>query len=185
MAKLLFTETPLRGVYVIEPNAFVDHRGFFARMFCSEELKEHGLKYDLVQANHSGSRRKGTIRGMHYQLPPHAETKIVKCVKGRVYDVVIDVRKNSPTFLQWYGIELNMENKKQLYIPEGFAHGFQALEDDAEIIYLVTAFYTMEFERGVRFNDAAIGIEWPLKENIIISEKDNNIPLIDDGFKGI
>jgi dTDP-4-dehydrorhamnose 3,5-epimerase len=185
MTKLNIAETPLKGAYIIEPNAFTDHRGFFARVFCQTELKEHNLNTNIVQANHSGSKGLGTIRGLHYQLPPHAETKMVKCVKGRVFDVIVDVRKDSPTFLQWFGAELSAENKKMLYIPEGFAHGFQALEEDVEIIYLVTNFYAPEAERGIRFNDTRVNVDWPIKEGITTSGKDKSVPLIDEGFTGI
>jgi dTDP-4-dehydrorhamnose 3,5-epimerase len=185
MAKLNFTETPVKGAFVIEPDAFVDHRGFFARMFCVKELKAKGLNHKIVQANHSKSVGKGTIRGLHYQLPPNAETKIVKCIKGKIFDVIVDVRKDSPTFLHWFGVELTADNKKMLYIPEGFAHGFQALEEEVEIIYLVTNFYAPEAERGVRYNDQKINIEWPIKENIITSEKDEKILLLDENFTGI
>jgi len=185
MAKLNFKETHLKGAFIIEPNAFVDHRGFFARIFCENELKQQGLKYKIVQANHSKSVGKGTIRGMHYQLQPFAETKIIKCIKGRIFDVIVDLKKDSPTFLNWFGIELTEENKKMLYVPEGFAHGFQALEEEVEMIYFATAFYNLESERGIRFNDNKVGIKWPINENIITSEKDKTIPLVDDNFEGI
>lgn len=185
MAKLNFTQTPLQGAFIIEPNPFVDQRGFFARIFCVEELKQYGLRCTIAQANHSKSIGRGTIRGLHYQLPPYAETKIIKCIKGRIFDVIVDVRKGSATFLQWFGVELSEENKKMLYVPEGFAHGFQALEEEVEIIYLVTNYYVPQAERGVRFNDQKIGIQWPITETVITSEKDRNIPLIDDEFKGV
>jgi dTDP-4-dehydrorhamnose 3,5-epimerase len=185
MAKLNFTETPLKGAWIIEPNLFIDHRGFFGRIFCTEEFKQHGLKHELLQSNHSMSKGKGTIRGMHYQRPPFAETKMVKCVKGRIFDVIVDVRKDSPTFLQWYGAELTAENKKMMYIPEGFAHGFQALEEEVEIIYLVTAPYAPDHERGVRFDDPKVNIQWPITTDIITSDKDRAVPLLTDEFEGI
>jgi len=184
-AKLHVRETPLQGAFIIEPNAFVDHRGFFARIFCVDELKEYGLACTIVQANHSKSIGIGTIRGLHYQRPPHAETKIIKCIKGRIFDVIVDVRKNSPTFLKWFGAELTAENKKMVYVPEGFAHGFQALEEEVEIIYLVTNFYSPDAEQGVHFNDPKIKIKWPITQKIITSEKDQKIPCIDTSFKGI
>lgn len=183
-SKLNFIETPLKGAFIIEPIPFVDNRGFFARNFCEKELKEAGFKNRIVQINHSKSIGKGVIRGLHYQLPPNAEVKIIKCIKGKIFDVVVDLRKNSPTFLKWYGIELTSENKKLFYVPEGFAHGFQSLDEDVEIIYFVSAHYSQESERGVRYNDPLININW-IFDNPITSEKDANIPLLNNSFKGI
>lgn len=180
-----FTETILKGSYLIVPDLFEDHRGFFSRWFCSTEFRELGLTTEFVQCNHSGTAGKGSIRGMHFQLPPHAEVKLVKCVAGKIFDVIIDLRKGSPTFLKWFGTELSTENKTMLYIPKGFAHGFQTLSEDAEIIYMVSSTYKKEAESGVRYNDPMIGIEWPLPL-LKISEKDQHIPMLDSqSFKGI
>lgn len=158
---MIFTKTKLEGAYIIEPEKRSDDRGFFARIWCEDEFKAHGLNTNLVQANMSRSFYKGTLRGMHYQLPPFAETKLVRCTKGSIYDVIIDIRSDSPTYKQWLGVELTEENHKMLYVPEGFAHGFLTLTDNAEATYLVTAFYNAENERGLRYNDPAFGINWP------------------------
>lgn len=168
---MIFSKTELDGAYIINPELRKDERGFFARIWCEDEFKAHGLNTDLVQANMSRSNFKGTLRGMHYQTPPFAETKLVRCTKGAIFDVIIDIRKDSPTFKQWIGVELTEENHTMLYVPEGFAHGFLTLTDDAEATYLVTAFYNGEHERGIRYNDPAFGIEWPTSVTQI-SEKD-------------
>lgn len=182
--KLTFIPTPLPGAYLIEPLPFLDQRGFFTRVFCATEFREAGLDINIVQINHSGCGQRGMIRGMHYQIPPAAEVKMVKCIRGKVYDVIIDVRRNSLTFLHWYGVELSAENQNMLYVPPGFAHGFQALADNSEMIYLVTASYSPEHERGVRYNDPQIGIEWKLSV-ITTSEKDAQLPLLNRAFEGI
>lgn len=158
---MIFTKTKFKGAYVITPEKRTDDRGFFARIWCEDEFKAHGLKTNPVQANVSRSSFKGTLRGMHYQLPPYAETKLVRCTKGAIYDVIIDIRSDSPTYKQWLGVELTEENHKMLYVPEGFAHGFLTLTGNAEATYLVTAFYNAENERGLRYNDPAFGINWP------------------------
>lgn len=168
---MIFSKTKLDGAYVINPELRKDDRGFFARIWCENEFKAHGLHTGLVQANMSRSNFKGTLRGMHYQLPPFAETKLVRCTKGAIFDVIVDIRKDSPTFKQWIGVELTEDNHTMLYVPEGFAHGFLTLTDSAEATYLVTAAYNAEHERGLRFNDSAFGIEWPTSISHI-SDKD-------------
>lgn len=176
-----FTETPLAGSYVIEQEPKGDDRGFFARFFCRNEFGEHDLDTDIVQINNSLSRQKGTLRGMHYQLPPQAETKIVRCIRGRLWDVMLDLRSDSPTFGHWYGEDLTAENRKMLYIPKGFAHGFITLEGDTEILYLVTEFYAPDHERTVRWNDPKFGVEWPLAP-VVLSDKDRDVPNFDPEF---
>lgn len=172
---MIFTETRLPGAYVIEPQLLQDERGFFARSWCQREFEAHGLTSKVVQANLSYNRRKGTLRGMHYQLAPHEEAKLVRCTRGAILDVIVDVRPASSTAGQWIGVELTAENHRMLYVPEGFAHGFQTLADDTEVTYQVTEFYTPGAERGIRYDDSALAIEWPL-EVTMISEKDRNWP---------
>lgn len=179
-----FFKKKIENLYIIEPEPFHDERGNFNRVLCKKELRNIGHKKNIVQINQSLSKYKGTIRGMHFQIPPKAEIKIVKCLKGSVFDVAIDIRKNSPTFLQWYGEILSAKNMKMMYIPEGFAHGFQTLENNTEVIYFVSEFYTPEYERGIRFDDPKIKINW-LLEVTYISNKDKNLDLIDENFKGI
>ena len=171
----------LEGAFVIEPEPSTDDRGLFARIFCKEELQSilHGKS--IVQVNHSMTRHKGAIRGMHFQRPPTAEIKMVKCLRGSVFDVMIDLRSDSSTFLNWHGEKLSAENMKMMYIPEGFAHGFQTLEQNSELLYLHTEFYSPEHEGGVRYNDPKIGIKWPL-EATDISERDRNHPLLAEDF---
>lgn len=172
---MIFKETPLKGAYVVELEKKCDDRGFFARFFCVNEFKQGGLDSGVVQINNSLSTRKGTLRGMHYQLHPRAETKVVRCIQGSLYDVIIDLRKGSPTFGKWFGETLSAGNRKAIYVPKGFAHGILTLEDDTEIFYLDTEFYSKEHERGIRWNDPAFGITWPI-EPVVISEKDRNLP---------
>jgi dTDP-4-dehydrorhamnose 3,5-epimerase len=172
---LRFLPTLLQGAYIIEHEPIEDHRGFFARTFCRKEFEEHGLKGCFVQCNTSWNREKGTLRGMHYQLPPHAEVKIVRCTRGRVFDVIIDLRPDSHTYCQWIGVELSDDDYRMLYVPEGFAHGYQTLEPNSEVFYLVSEFYAPAFERGIRWNDPSIGIKWPLP-NPILSVKDGSYP---------
>ena len=180
-----FEKTKLNGSFVVSSKPFEDDRGFFARWYCEKEFADAGLNTVFVQCNQSGTYGTGSIRGMHFQYPPHAEVKLVKCVKGKIFDVIVDIRKGSATFLQWFGIELSDENKKALYIPKGFAHGFQALTDYAEIIYMVSSPYNRDSEGGIRYNDVEAGIEWKLPVNKI-SDKDLNIPLINStSFAGV
>lgn len=181
---MIFTPTILTGSYIIEPEPRADERGWFARYYCKEEFNSIGHSAEWVQMNHSFTKTKGTIRGMHYQVRPYSEIKMLRCISGAVYDVIIDLREGSPTFLQWTGIELSSSNKKMLYIPAGFAHGFQTLEENTELIYHHSAFYTPGAEGGVRYNDPLIGINWPLPL-AVISERDASHPLLDSNFIGI
>jgi len=170
-----FTETPIRGAMIIELEKHEDHRGFFSRAFCKKEFEEHGLDHEIAQCNFSKSRKKGTLRGMHYQEAPHSEVKMVRCMSGSIYDVIVDTRKDSPSYMKWFGVELTEENYKMLYIPKGLAHGFQTLKEDSVIFYMVTEFYNKEAEGGVRWDDPAFNISWPL-EVTEISDKDKSYP---------
>lgn len=170
---MIFKETDLQGAYVIELEEFRDERGFFARAWCQKEFNDHALNSRVVQANLSYNEKKATLRGMHYQVAPHEESKLVRCIKGAIFDVIIDMRPESSTYKDWIGVELSSENRKMLYVPEGFAHGFQTLEDHTEVFYQVTEFYTPGAERGARYNDPAFQIDWPL-EVCVVSEKDAN-----------
>ncbi len=172
---MIFKETKLKGAYLIEIEPIEDKRGFFARSFCEEEFRKHGLDFRIVQCNVSFNKKKGTLRGMHYQAALHEEAKLVRCTKGALYDVIIDLRHGSPTFKQWFGVELTAENRKALYIPAGFAHGFQTLEDATEVFYQMSEFYHPESARGVRYDDPAFEIEWPVPE-MTVSEKDRANP---------
>ncbi|HEE9005555.1 TPA: dTDP-4-dehydrorhamnose 3,5-epimerase, partial [Campylobacter jejuni] len=156
MSRFNFMKTCIEGVYIIKPKPICDERGYFERYFCTNDFEEIGMKKPIIQINHSKTIGKGSIRGMHYQIPPFCETKIVRCLKGSILDVAIDIRKNSPTFLQYFSIELNEVNNKYLYIPEGFAHGFQVLSDEAEILYLVTQEFNSSADRGINPFDKAI-----------------------------
>ena len=171
-----FTETGLDGAFVIEIEPRLDERGFFARGWCRREFEAAGIRINFVQANIAFSKNKGTLRGMHFQRAPHAECKLWRCVRGAIFDVMIDLRLNSPTFKKWFGIELTSDNHKMTLIPEGFAHGYLTTADNTEVFYLVSAFYTPEAEGGVRWDDPAIGVRWPMTDNLIISEKDKNWP---------
>jgi len=168
-----FHETPLAGAYVIDLEKRGDDRGFFARTFCQREFAEYDLPTEYVQVNNSLSADQGTLRGMHYQLAPDAETKLVRCVRGALWDCIIDLRPASATFGHWYGEELSAENRRMLLVPKGFAHGFITLTDDTEAFYFVDAFYAPEQERGVRWDDPKFGIEWPMQP-VVLSEKDAN-----------
>ena len=181
---MTFQPTFINGLYVIELDLFRDERGWFARTFCKEEFKKAGFDNEWVQMNHSFTIQKGTLRGMHFQFPPYSEIKMVRCIAGSVFDVAIDLRKNSATFLQWFGIEISAENKKMILIPDGFAHGFQTLQNNCELIYHHTNFYTLEAEGGIKYNDPGIGIKWPLPVNEI-SKKDDNYAYLKENFKGI
>ena len=168
---MIFTELPLAGAFLIDLEPRRDERGFFARSFCAREFGQHGLKTGIMQANMSQNVRKGTVRGMHYQRAPHAEAKIVRCVNGAIFDAIIDIRPESPTYLRWTSVELSRENRRMLYVPEGFAHGYQALTDDSEVLYLVTEFYSPQDEAAIRWNDPRFAIPWPIAE-AILSPKD-------------
>jgi dTDP-4-dehydrorhamnose 3,5-epimerase len=174
----------LQGACLIELEKRGDDRGFFARLFCEREFGDKGLETRFVQVNNSLSGRCGTLRGLHYQLPPAAEVKIVRCVRGALYDVIVDLRPSSPTYRGWFGAELTAENRTMLYVPRGFAHAFLTLTDDVEAIYLVSCFYSPENERGVRWNDPCIGISWPVQPQEI-SEKDRNWPDLNSEFHGM
>lgn len=170
-----FTETKLKGAFVIDLEKREDERGFFARTFCADEFEKHGLVNRIVQTNMSRTLNKGTLRGMHYQIAPHQETKLVRCTRGAIYDVIIDIRPESPTFKQWFGVELTSENHTMLFVPRDFAHGFVTLTDDVEVTYEVSEFYTPGVEAGIRFNDPEINIQWPI-EIADTSEKDATWP---------
>jgi dTDP-4-dehydrorhamnose 3,5-epimerase len=172
---MIFTETKLIGAYIIEINKIEDERGFFGRSWCKNEFDKYHLNTNVVQANVSLSKHKGTLRGMHFQKNPYQETKLIRCSRGSIFDVIIDLRPSSPTFMQWFGIELTQDNYKMLYVPENFAHGILTLQDNTEVSYFVTQFYTPGAEGGIRWNDPAIGIQWPVSPTII-TEKDNNHP---------
>ncbi|HEX8475886.1 MAG TPA: dTDP-4-dehydrorhamnose 3,5-epimerase [Pyrinomonadaceae bacterium] len=166
---MIFRETKLRGAFVVEPERFEDSRGFFARSWSAREFEAQGLNTRLAECNISFNRRKGTLRGMHFQTAPHAQAKLVRCTSGAIYDVAIDLRPASQTFKQWVGVELSAENRLMFYIPEGFAHGFQTLADDTEVFYQMSDVYAAECGAGVRWNDPAFGVVWPEDERIIIA----------------
>lgn len=173
------TKTKLEGVVIIEPDVFGDNRGFFMESWNKKKMEEAGLFYDFVQDNHSKSTVKGTLRGIHFQKGNKAQAKLVRCVKGAVLDVAVDLRKNSPTFKQWVGVELSAENKKQLLIPRGFGHGFVTLTDNVEFLYKADNYYAPEADAGIRWNDPDIGVEW-FVENPILSGKDKKNPFLKD-----
>jgi dTDP-4-dehydrorhamnose 3,5-epimerase len=179
-----FIETKLKEAFIITPDLTYDERGFFARTFCRHEFEDQNLNPNIVQCNTSFNKAKGTLRGMHYQAKPHAEVKLVRCTAGAIYDVIIDLRPESPTFIQWLAVELSATNHKILYIPEGFAHGFQTLTDSTELVYQHSAFHSPEHERGLRFDDPVLNIAWPLGVSMI-SSKDQSYTLVDNHFKGI
>lgn len=166
-----FNETPLKGAYTIDLEKRGDERGFFARFFCAEEFRSRGMDADVVQINNSLSAFRGTLRGMHYQLSPKAETKIVRCISGSLYDVILDLRPDSASFGKWFADELTAENRRMMFVPKGFAHGFLSLADNTEALYMVTESYSPEHERGVRWNDPCFGIKWPF-DPVVISDKD-------------
>ncbi|RMD04340.1 dTDP-4-dehydrorhamnose 3,5-epimerase [Clostridium autoethanogenum] len=172
---MIFLETKLKDAYIIQLQPIADERGFFSRTWCKNEFEKHGLKSEIVQCNLSYNEKKGTLRGMHYQVEPYRETKLIRCIKGAFYDVIIDLRKKSHTYKQWIGVELTENNNKSLYVPEGFAHGFQTLVDDTYAFYQVTEFYTPGAERGIRWNDPQFKIQWPEEKNRIISAKDQSL----------
>jgi dTDP-4-dehydrorhamnose 3,5-epimerase len=170
---MIFTETILPGAYLVELQKYEDERGFFARGWCQREFAEHGLASCVVQANISYNRRKGTLRGLHYQSAPYAETKLIRCTRGALYDVILDLRPSSPTYKQSFGVELTADNYRMLYVPEEFAHGFLTLLDDTEATYQVSQVYTPGAEAGLRYNDPAFAIEWPVPVQVI-SDKDQS-----------
>ena len=173
-----FRETPVAGAWLIDPDPHEDERGRFLRAWCSREFKEHGLGFLPVQANMGLSVRKGTIRGMHFQAAPALEAKLIRCTRGSMFDVVLDLRPNSASYGTWHGAELSADNGRMLFVPEQCAHGYQTLEDDTEMYYLTSQFYTPSVASGVRFNDPAFDIEWPLPASVV-SDQDRNWPLIE------
>jgi dTDP-4-dehydrorhamnose 3,5-epimerase len=172
---MIFEETTLKGAFMIEPQRRGDERGFFARTWCQREFDAEGLPQEWVQCNISFSRQRGTLRGMHYQAAPYEEAKLVRCTMGAIYDVIIDLRHESPSFRQWLALELTADNRRMLFIPQGFAHGFQTLADDTEVFYQMSQLYAPEYARGVRWDDPAFGISWPAEKRII-SERDRSFP---------
>ena len=172
---MIFVERKLKGVFIIEPERKEDERGFFARTWCQTEFEKHGMDARLVQCSLSYNAKKGTLRGMHYQVAPYAEAKLVRCTMGAIYDVILDLRQKSVTFKQWMAVELTAENRKAMYIPEGLAHGFQTLRDDTEVFYQMSDFYHPECARGVRWDDPAFDVSWPSGPRII-SPKDLQYP---------
>lgn len=171
-----FEELHLGGAFVIEPERKEDERGFFARTWCRREFAAHGIDCDWVQCNISFNKRRGTLRGMHYQIAPHEEAKLVRCTMGALYDVIVDLRPSSPQRGKWVGVELTADNRRMLYVPPGFAHGFQTLADDTEVFYQMSEFHCPEAARGVRWNDPKLAIDWPPCEQRIITARDQNYP---------
>ena len=179
-----FTAINIPGAYLIKLSPFTDERGAFTRLFCQDELKQIGFDKTIVQINHSHNIQKGTLRGMHFQYAPFTEVKIIRCLQGKVYDVMVDLRENSPAFLKYFAVELSAKSYNALYIPEGCAHGFQTLEDDCQLLYFHTQFYNKASEGGIRYDDPMINIQWPLPPQNITA-KDMGYPLLNNSFKGI
>jgi dTDP-4-dehydrorhamnose 3,5-epimerase len=174
---MIFHKTKFDGVYLIEPELRSDERGWFARFFCQEEFQKAGIAFDIKQVNRSFTKQRGMLRGLHYQKEPKWESKVVSCLQGAIYDVVVDLREESPTFRQWEAFELSAENKKMLYTPKGFANGFQALTDNCELLYYMGEFYSPEHAAGLRYDDPTLNIMWPIPEPIL-SEKDRALPFL-------
>lgn len=168
---MIIKQTPIDGLKIIQTDLNEDERGYFSRVFCKNEFKQNNINHNIVQCNISHNNKAGTIRGMHYQKYPYEETKIIKCTRGSIFDVAVDIRINSETYLEWFAIELNAKSNLIFYIPEGFAHGYQTLENDTDVFYMTSEFYNPKFEGGIRWNDPAVHIRWPLQPSII-SEKD-------------
>ncbi|MFH0758711.1 MAG: dTDP-4-dehydrorhamnose 3,5-epimerase [Bacteroidota bacterium] len=179
-----FFETPLCGAYTIELEPYRDDRGFFTRAYCKNEFEAIPDCKEFVQFNHSFTIRKWSLRGLHYQMPPRAENKLIRCIRGKVLDVIVDIRNGSPTFLHHFAVELSAVNMKMIYVPEGFAHGFQTMEDHTELLYFHSAFYSAEHEGGIRYSDPRLRIDWPMPPSEI-SGKDMNHQLLTESFKGI
>jgi dTDP-4-dehydrorhamnose 3,5-epimerase len=174
---LKFLPTSLAGAFVVELEPIEDERGFFARSFCQNEFRSHGLDPAIAQCNVSLNRRRGTLRGLHYQAPPHEEAKLVRCTRGAICDVIVDLRHGSATRGQWFAVELSADNHRALYVPRGFAHGFQTLADDSEVLYQMSEFYRPGSERGIRWDDPAIGIQWPIADPVV-SARDRAYPVL-------
>jgi len=179
---VIFTELPLPGAYIIEPEPLPDERGFFARLWCQQEFAARRLETRLVQSSMSYNKSAGTLRGMHYQTPPHEEVKIVRCTRGSIFDVIIDLRRDSPTFVKHWAVELTASNRKMLYIPGGFAHGFQTLDDDTEVMYFMSEFFVPACARGVRWDDPVFNIAWPYTDRRIIAPRDATYPDFTDAL---
>lgn len=173
---MIFTPLALNGAYLIEPERLEDERGFFATTWCAREFEAHGLNSHTVQCNISFNTRRGTLRGMHYQVAPHEQPKLVRCTAGAIYDVIVDLRSNSPTYKHWVSVDLSAKNRAMLYISEGFAHGFQTVTDDSEVFYQMSTFHEPDAGRGVRWNDRAFGIVWPIDPPIVIAPRDATYP---------
>lgn len=184
MARFEIVPTPLNGVKVVQRAAIEDERGFLSRLFCAEEFSSHGMMAGIVQINHTLTRHQRMIRGMHFQRAPHAEAKLISCLRGEVFDVAVDLRKDSPTFLQWFGQLLSPGNRRSMYIPPGCAHGFQAMVDDCELVYLHSAAYVPTAEGGIHPQDPAVAINWPLPVSMM-SNRDQGHPMIDKRFEGL
>jgi dTDP-4-dehydrorhamnose 3,5-epimerase len=184
MSRFDFVPTPLAGLMLVQRKAMEDHRGFLSRLYCADEFRETGFDRPIAQINHTLTRRKGTVRGLHFQHPPHAETKLVSCLKGEIFDLAVDLRRDSPTFLKWHGDVLSAANRKSLLIPKGYAHGFQALTNDCELIYLHTENYHPEIEDALNVTDPALNIAWPLPISDL-SERDRNHSYLTEDFQGI
>lgn len=182
--RFTFHPTPLAGLVVIQRKSIADARGLFERLFCLEELAAANIQMPIVQANRSVTARKGTVRGMHFQYPPHAESKLISCISGKVFDVAVDLRRSSPTFLHWHAEELSAENHKSIFVPAGFAHGLQTLAGDSELLYLHSAAYAADAEGGFQPTDPRLGIAWPLAI-AEISTRDRHHPVLTDAFNGI
>ena len=172
---MIFTESPLRGAHLIDMTRMEDERGFFARAFCADEFAAHGLAAHMDQCSVSFNAKSGTLRGLHFQAAPHDEEKLVRCTGGAIFDVIVDIRIESPTYRRWFGAELTAANRRALYIPKGFAHGFQSLRDDSELLYMIDVGYVAGAARGVRWNDPAIDVQWPVPIEVI-ADKDNEFP---------
>jgi dTDP-4-dehydrorhamnose 3,5-epimerase len=176
---VIFTETTLKGSFVIDIEPIEDERGFFSRTFCLDELKKHGLDFSCKQCNISYNKKRGALRGMHYQCAPHEETKIVSCTRGSIYDVIVDIRQESSTFKKWFAKELSAQNHSMLFIPKGFAHGFQTLTDNTEVQYMMSEYYHKECAKGIRWDDPKVGIQWPMAP-VALAERDNNFELLNE-----
>ncbi|SHN11395.1 dTDP-4-dehydrorhamnose 3,5-epimerase [Halanaerobium congolense] len=170
-------KTEIKDLYIIETKVFEDNRGWFTESYSAKKFKDNGLDIEFIQDNHSLSKEKGVLRGLHFQLSPKAQTKLVRCTRGSIYDVAVDLRKGSSTYKEWFGVKLSAENKKQFLIPKGFAHGFLTLSDNAEVQYKVDEYYVPEYDRSIRFDDPEINVDWGI-ESPILSEKDENAPLL-------
>ena len=175
---MIFKKAKLQGVFIIEPEMLTDERGAFARTYCRKELEDRGLNANIAQCSTSLNTKKGTLRGMHFQTKPYSEAKLIRCTRGNIYDVIVDLRSDSPTFTKWIAVELSDENRKMVYVPEGFVHGFQTLTDNAEVFYQISQFYSPEHAGGFRWNDPSFNIDWP-PDHRIISSKDQSYPDFD------